>query len=61
MSSSVLYDRLRELTNAGLIRRDRTEAYALTPMGRSLGAALDPLDDWARQWGRSRARAHVTT
>ena len=57
LSSSVLYDRLRELTDAGLIRRDRVEAYALTPIGRSLGAALDPLDDWARQWGRSRTRA----
>ena len=57
LSSSVLYDRLRELIDAGLIRRTRTEAYELTAIGHSLGAALDPLDAWARQWARSRGRA----
>ena len=61
LSSSVLYDRLRELTGAGLIRRDPAEAYELTAIGRSLGAALDPLDDWAKQWGRSRSRTRGAT
>ena len=61
LSSSVLYDRLRELTDAGLVRRDRAQAYELTAIGRSLGAALDPLDAWATQWARSRNRARTRT
>jgi DNA-binding HxlR family transcriptional regulator len=49
MSSSVLYQRLRELTDAGLIAR--TDAgYQLTEIGASLGAALAPLDEWAKRW-----------
>lgn len=50
LSSSVLYDRLRELTAAGLIARDVDGAYELTPLGADLGAALAPLDAWARRW-----------
>jgi DNA-binding HxlR family transcriptional regulator len=50
MSSSVLYQRLRELQESGLVRRDTDEAYVLTPVGSSLGEALDPLDRWARRW-----------
>ena len=50
MSSSVLYERLRELTDAGLIARDETGAYVLTDLGASLGAALKPLDAWAKRW-----------
>jgi DNA-binding HxlR family transcriptional regulator len=49
MSSSVLYDRLRELTDAGLLRRDG-DAYRLTELGASLGAAMEPLDAWSRSW-----------
>jgi DNA-binding HxlR family transcriptional regulator len=49
LSSSVLYERLRELADAGLIRREG-EAYVLTPIGQSLGAALGPLDSWAKRW-----------
>lgn len=53
LSSSVLYDRLRELTAAGLVDRDATGAYRLTPLGADLGAALAPLDAWAQRWQRS--------
>jgi DNA-binding HxlR family transcriptional regulator len=50
MSASVLYDRLRELIDAGLVSRDETGAYLLTALGASLGSALEPLDAWARRW-----------
>jgi DNA-binding HxlR family transcriptional regulator len=50
MSSSVLYQRLRELTGAGLVSRADHDAYRLTELGADLGAALEPLDAWARRW-----------
>jgi len=50
MSSSVLYDRLRDLTAAGLIGKDEHDAYGLTELGRSLDAALAPLERWAQTW-----------
>ena len=53
MSSSVLYARLGELSGAGLIERDTNERYLLTNLGSSLGAAIEPLDAWARRWARS--------
>lgn len=53
LSSSVLYDRLRELADAGLVGR-REEAYELTPLGAALGGALEPLDAWARRWAADR-------
>jgi DNA-binding HxlR family transcriptional regulator len=49
LSSSVLYERLRELTAAGLLER-ADDAYALTELGSSLRAALQPLDAWANRW-----------
>lgn len=52
MSSSVLYERLGELTEAGLVMRDVDGGYALTDLGTSLGVALGPLDAWARTWAR---------
>jgi DNA-binding HxlR family transcriptional regulator len=51
LSPSVLYDRLRELTDAGLVGRQEQD-YALTDLGRALGEAIAPLDRWARQWAR---------
>lgn len=54
MSTSVLYERLREMSDAGLVGRDGDERYVLTLMGRSLGAAIDPLDRWARRWASVR-------
>ncbi len=53
MSSSVLYDRLRELTEARLLEQLPESTYQLTPQGRSLGEALAPLDRWARTWAGS--------
>ena len=50
MSSSVLYQRLGELTDAGLIGRDGEERYVLTTSGRTLKTAIEPLDRWARRW-----------
>jgi DNA-binding HxlR family transcriptional regulator len=50
LSSSVLYERLRELTAAGLVEKDDDSAYRLTDLGHDLGAALEPLDAWARRW-----------
>ncbi len=50
MSSSVLYDRLRELGDAALIEQADDGAYSLTATGAALGRALRPLDDWAESW-----------
>ena len=54
MSSSVLYERLTDLTAAGLVTRTEDGGYALTDIGRSLGDALGPLDAWARKWADQR-------
>ena len=54
LSSSVLYDRLRELTEAGLIEKDPDDAYRLTAIGRSLRESLEPLDAWSRRWAKAR-------
>jgi DNA-binding HxlR family transcriptional regulator len=50
LSSSVLYDRLRELTVAGLVSQGQDDRYELTPIGTELRQALQPLDSWSRQW-----------
>jgi DNA-binding HxlR family transcriptional regulator len=50
MSSSVLYERLQELTDAGLLDRDDAGAYRLTELGAALAPALESLDSWARRW-----------
>jgi DNA-binding HxlR family transcriptional regulator len=50
MSTSVLYQRLGELTEAGLLVRDDAGAYGLTSLGADLGPALESLDAWARRW-----------
>ena len=50
MSSSVLYQRLGELADAGLVQRDDEERYELTALGGQLGSAIEPLDAWARRW-----------
>ncbi len=57
MSSSVLYERLRELTEAGLIDKDDAGDYGLTKAGRDLGRAIAPLDDWATSWAGGRGSA----
>jgi DNA-binding HxlR family transcriptional regulator len=50
LSPSVLYERLRELTAAGLVVQDGDARYDLSPLGRELGDAIAPLDAWARRW-----------
>jgi DNA-binding HxlR family transcriptional regulator len=50
MSSSVLYERLRELAEAGLVHRRIDDRYELTSSGRSLRAAIAPLDAWSNTW-----------
>lgn len=53
MSSSVMYDRLRELTKAGLIAKDQVGNYALTEVGEGLRGAIAPLDFWAKSWAET--------
>ena len=55
MSPSVLYQRLAELTEAQLISQDASNRYRLTPSGQALGAAIAPLDQWAKTWARETA------
>lgn len=50
MSSSVLYERLRELSAAGLIHRHPNDRYQLTNIGASLAMAIAPLEKWAHTW-----------
>jgi DNA-binding HxlR family transcriptional regulator len=50
MSPSVLYQRLGELRSARLVAQEPDSRYALTELGASLSAALEPLDRWARRW-----------
>jgi DNA-binding HxlR family transcriptional regulator len=56
MSSSVLYERLMELTTAGLIVKDSNGDYTLTALGADLGLALNPLDEWAKRWAAKTQR-----
>lgn len=51
MSSSVLRDRLAELTGAGLLDTDADGRYGLSAHGRGLLEALRPLSAWAEGWG----------
>lgn len=53
MSPSVLYQRLAELGDAGLVEQDDDSRYRLTSLGRSLSAAIEPLDKWATKWARA--------
>jgi len=53
VSSSVLTQRVRELTDAGVVGRSE-QGYVLTSRGRELLELLLPLDAWARRWARAR-------
>lgn len=53
LSSSVLYERLRDLTDAALVVQTDSGDYALTKLGRELGDSLQPLDAWARRWSKA--------
>jgi DNA-binding HxlR family transcriptional regulator len=50
VSPSVLYDRLRELVEAGLVERDDDRRYRLSAVGADLEGALRPLGAWADRW-----------
>lgn len=54
LSSSVLYQRLGELTAAGLIATG-ADGYTLTPLGAGLRGALTPLDAWSAEWAESQS------
>ncbi|MFE2552298.1 winged helix-turn-helix transcriptional regulator [Streptomyces sp. NPDC059355] len=56
LSSSVLYQRLRELTSSGIIAAS-ADGYELTGLGTALGHALRPLDEWAITWAQAQAQA----
>jgi DNA-binding HxlR family transcriptional regulator len=51
MSSSVLAQRLAELRDAGIVAVDG--GYALTPQGRELLEAFDPLYQWSKRYART--------
>jgi DNA-binding HxlR family transcriptional regulator len=53
MSSSVLYQRLEELTAAGLLAQEEAGAYQLTDVGAALAPALRALDSWAGRWSET--------
>ncbi|MFF4186375.1 winged helix-turn-helix transcriptional regulator [Streptomyces sp. NPDC001691] len=55
LSSSVLYQRLRELTSSGLIAPS-PDGYELTQLGTTLGHALQPLNEWASTWAQTQER-----
>jgi DNA-binding HxlR family transcriptional regulator len=54
MSSSVLYERLDELSTAGVIDKDADGRYTLTDSGKTLRAAIASLDRWANDWAATR-------
>jgi DNA-binding HxlR family transcriptional regulator len=49
MSSSVLSARLEALADARLVR-SADDGYSLTPLGRDLIKALQPLQTWSADW-----------
>jgi DNA-binding HxlR family transcriptional regulator len=59
ISSSVLAQRLRELTGAGIVVRSAS-GYSMTPEGRELLDALAPIDCWAEGWARHGSAAART-
>ena len=58
MSTSVLYARLGELVDAGLVRTNADGGYELTSLGADLGRAIAPLDAWAQRWARAERRGN---
>jgi DNA-binding HxlR family transcriptional regulator len=53
MSASVLYQRLGELMDAGLVVQSNSRDYELTSIGKALGKAIEPLDRWSVRWART--------
>ncbi|MFE6821723.1 winged helix-turn-helix transcriptional regulator [Streptomyces sp. NPDC057690] len=55
MSSSVLRQRLVELTQAGLVAQQDDSGYMLTALGEDAYRALGPLARWAENWAAALA------
>jgi DNA-binding HxlR family transcriptional regulator len=55
MSSSVLRQRLSELVEARLVRRQPDASYALTELGQQAHRALRPLVRWSDDWASALA------
>ena len=55
MSSSVLHQRLRELSDAHLVEKDGDGDYRLTEIGQTLSGALQPLTESSAAWEAARA------
>jgi DNA-binding HxlR family transcriptional regulator len=53
MSSSVLRQRLVELEETGLVVRTPDGRNQLSPLGRDLGQAIEPLTAWSARWQRT--------
>ncbi|BBZ52931.1 hypothetical protein BST25_16140 [Mycobacterium heidelbergense] len=64
-SSSMLSERLRQLSTAGLVVKNPVGTWELTVAGAQLGSALAPVWEWAEGWGRvafgAALRAHSGT
>lgn len=52
VSPSVLSQRLRELTETGILEIDDAGRYRATPLARDLAEPLGKLDHWAKRWAR---------
>ena len=52
LSSSVLYRRIGELDDAGLVERLPDGSYALSGLGQELSEAISPLSHWSEKWAR---------
>ena len=52
MSTSVLAQRLAELSDARLVEKDPAGAYTLSEHGSPLLARLDGMDQWTQEWAR---------
>ena len=52
VSPSVLNQRLAELRAAQLVEHEARSGYRLSPHGRDLVVAMQPLTRWAKRWWR---------
>jgi DNA-binding HxlR family transcriptional regulator len=50
LSPATLNTRIRELRETGIV--DLGDGYQLTPLGRQLMVALEPLERWATRWAK---------
>jgi DNA-binding HxlR family transcriptional regulator len=59
-SSSVLSERLRQLSARGLVVKSEEGRWELTVAGDRLRSALMAVRDWAEEWAREKARPALT-